>query len=65
MDISSSGVDLGSITEEFITYGVGAKYALNDNLDLGLSYEYGDYKGAGLSSSLNTDVVRLGVAYKF
>ncbi len=62
---SENNIDVASQTEGLITYGVGAKYALNDNLDLGLSYEYGDYIDDNIKSSLNIDVVRLGVAYKF
>lgn len=62
---SSNNVDTASQTEELITYGIGTRYSLNEDLDLNLSYEYGDYVGKGISSSVNTDIVRLGVAYNF
>ena len=53
-----------SKTLESVVYGVGATYGINDNVDLGLSYQYVDYNKNGIASELNPDVVKLSVAYK-
>jgi len=60
-----SGVLGASQTEELITYGVGTKYSITNNVDLAIAYEYGDYKKDDTISSLNTDVIKIGASYKF
>ena len=54
-----------SATLESHIYGVGAKYSVTDNVDLGLAYEYVNYNRSDVDNSFNPEVVKVGVAYKF
>ncbi len=52
-------------TQEALIYGVGGKYSLTNNVDVALAYEYSNYNQSGVPNSINPEVVKLGVAYKF
>jgi opacity protein-like surface antigen len=58
-----SGVD--NATEESIVYGVGGKYSVTNDVDVALAYEYSNYVKSGVPNSVNPEVIKLGVAYKF
>lgn len=63
-DLTNSS-DNENYTSEAITYSIGAKYSVLDNVDLGLTYEYVNATNNKEPNSLNPEVIKLGVAYKF
>lgn len=59
----ASSLDRDYRVESFV-YGVGAKYSVNDNVDVNLAYEYVEYKNHP-ERSINPDIVKIGASYKF
>jgi opacity protein-like surface antigen len=55
----------GNSTLESLIYGVGAKYSVTKDVDASLAYEYVNYNKSAIANSLNPEVIKLGVAYKF
>lgn len=49
---------------ESFVYGIGTKYSINTRVDVNLAYEYVDYKNQS-NSSINPDVIKIGLSYKF
>jgi opacity protein-like surface antigen len=49
-------------------YGVGVKYSVSNNVDLGLGYDYSEIEVKGADGSVkspNVQVIKVGAAYKF
>ncbi len=55
----------GKETLESFIYGVGVKYSLTNNVDVGLAYEYVNYVDSDIPNSLSPEVIKVGASYKF